>query len=195
MKNRILSIVLVVVLLAATVLTVSAQDLEPITLTIIGTNDIHANYAETPDRVDEGQVATTGKIGYAKISAYKKALEENGPVLLLDGGDTTHGQVFATLMQGESIIMLMNEAGYDAMVPGNHDFNYGYEQLRELEYPARQIVQRRRTRRKNHLNHQKLHLPRPSRARPGHLCYRVGSRRQIYRLFGKQHYDTTESDT
>ena len=81
MKNRILSIVLVVVLLAATVLTVSAQDLEPITLTIIGTNDIHANYAETPDRVDEGQVATTGKIGYAKISAYKKALEENGPVL------------------------------------------------------------------------------------------------------------------
>ena len=136
MKNRILSIVLVVVLLAATVLTVSAQDLEPITLTIIGTNDIHANYAETPDRVDEGQVATTGKIGYAKISAYKKALEENGPVLLLDGGDTTHGQVFATLMQGESIIMLMNEAGYDAMVPGNHDFNYGYEQLRELEYMA-----------------------------------------------------------
>ena len=36
-------------------------------------------------------------------------------------------------MQGESIIMLMNQAGYDAMVPGNHDFNYGYEQLRNLE--------------------------------------------------------------
>ena len=136
MKKRILSIVLVLILVAAATLTVSAQDPEPVTLTLLGTNDMHSNYAETPDKVDEGQVATTGKIGYAKISAYKKALEENGPVLLLDAGDTTHGQVFATLMQGESIIMLMNQAGYDAMVPGNHDFNYGYEQLRNLEYMA-----------------------------------------------------------
>ena len=87
MKKRILSIVLVLILVAAATLTVSAQDPEPVTLTLLGTNDMHSNYAETPDKVDEGQVATTGKIGYAKISAYKKALEENGPVLLLDAGD------------------------------------------------------------------------------------------------------------
>lgn len=136
MKSRFIVSILVLTLVLSAVLAVSAQDAPTITLTILGTNDIHSHYAETPDKVDEGQIATTGRIGYAKISAYKKSVAENGPVLLFDAGDTTHGQVFATLMEGESIIMLMNEVGYDAMAPGNHDFNYGYEKLRDLEYMA-----------------------------------------------------------
>lgn len=136
MKYRFSVSVLVLILVLTTVFSVGAQENPTVTLTILGTNDIHSHYAETPDRVDEGQIATTGRIGYAKISAYKKLVAENGPVLLFDAGDTTHGQVFATLMQGESIIMLMNEVGYDAMVPGNHDFNYGYEKLRDLAYMA-----------------------------------------------------------
>lgn len=136
MKSRLTALLLVVVILMTAVFSVNAQDADTVTLTLLGTNDMHSNYKESPDKVDEGQIATTGKLGYAKIAAYKKAVAENGPVLLFDAGDTLHGQVFATLMEGESIMMLMNDAGYDAMTTGNHDFNYGQEQLINLAYMA-----------------------------------------------------------
>ncbi|NLO40942.1 MAG: hypothetical protein GX115_15915, partial [Ruminiclostridium sp.] len=51
----------------------------------------------------------------------------------LDAGDTFHGQTIATLNKGESIADIMNAIGYDAMTPGNHDFNYGYDGLVELD--------------------------------------------------------------
>jgi len=50
----------------------------------------------------------------------------------LDVGDVLHGTTFATLEKGESVVKVMNEVGYDAMTPGNHDFNYGKERLLEL---------------------------------------------------------------
>ena len=56
--------------------------------------------------------------------------------MVLDAGDTTHGLPIATISEGESIIKLMNKIGYDAMVPGNHDFNYGYKRLIELKEMA-----------------------------------------------------------
>lgn len=90
-------------------------------LTIIHTNDTHARAVE-----GEG-------IGFAKISAVvRETRKENPNVLVLDAGDTLHGQAIATLSRGESIIRLMNEIGYAAMAPGNHDFNYGYKRLAEL---------------------------------------------------------------
>ena len=131
-----ISVLLVLIVLASSFITAGAQESDTVTLTILGTNDVHSYYADSPDSVEEGKTATTGSIGYAKVSAYKKQTAENGPVLLFDAGDATHGQVFATLMEGESIIWLMNEAGYDAMTPGNHDFNYGYEKLIDLDYMA-----------------------------------------------------------
>lgn len=92
-----------------------------IRLTIVHTNDTHS-------RVKEGD-----GIGFAKISTIIKDIKSENPnTLVLDAGDTLHGQTFATLTRGESIIRIMNEIGYDAMTPGNHDFNYGYERLLEL---------------------------------------------------------------
>ena len=77
-------------------------------LTIIHTNDTHARAVE-----GEG-------IGFAKISAVvRETRKENPNVLVLDAGDTLHGQAIATLSRGESIIRLMNEIGYAAMAPGN----------------------------------------------------------------------------
>ncbi|NLL45342.1 MAG: LysM peptidoglycan-binding domain-containing protein [Clostridiales bacterium] len=90
-------------------------------LTIVHSNDTHA-------RVKEGE-----GLGFAKISTIiRETRKDNANVLVLDAGDTFHGQAIATLTKGESIARIMNEIGYDAMAPGNHDFNYGYEQLVEL---------------------------------------------------------------
>ena len=138
MNKKILSVFLVLSVLLTVVFSAGAQDTaaETVKLTILGTNDIHSYTADTPDKVAEGETAKTGSIGYAKIAAYKKQVAQNGPVLLFDSGDATHGQVIATLLEGESIIWLMNEAGYDAMTPGNHDFNYGYQKLIDFNYMA-----------------------------------------------------------
>lgn len=92
-----------------------------VTITIMHTNDTHA-------RVTEGD-----GMGFAKISALIQQTKQDNPnTLILDAGDTFHGQTIATLNRGESIADIMNAIGYDAMVPGNHDFNYGSGRLSEL---------------------------------------------------------------
>ena len=93
-------------------------------LVIVHTNDTHA-------RVKEGKY---DGMGFAKILTLINEIKaENPNVLVLDAGDTFHGTTIASLVQGESIVRIMNIIGYDAMVAGNHDFNYGQERLLELE--------------------------------------------------------------
>ena len=85
-------------------------------ITIFHTNDVHSR---------------TGN--YPLIAALMAAARAEDPnTLLFDAGDTLHGQTIATLEKGESIVKILNAVGYDAMTPGNHDFNYGYERLVEL---------------------------------------------------------------
>ncbi|WP_253298036.1 5'-nucleotidase C-terminal domain-containing protein [Paenibacillus sp. MSJ-34] len=93
-------------------------------ITILHTNDTHS-------RVEESE---QDGMGFAKISTLvQKHKKENPNTLLLDAGDTLHGTNFATLVKGESVAQVLNKVGYDSMAPGNHDFNYGYERLLELE--------------------------------------------------------------
>ncbi|MBF8984042.1 5'-nucleotidase C-terminal domain-containing protein [Lutibacter sp. B2] len=99
-----------------------AQDEKEIIL--FHTNDTHA-------RVEADKYAG---MGFAKIATYIKEQKSKNPnVLVLDAGDTFHGQTIATLVKGESIAKVMNQVGYDAMTTGNHDFNYGQERLVELD--------------------------------------------------------------
>lgn len=92
-------------------------------ITIIHTNDTHA-------RVMEGK---HDGMGFPKIATLIKQIKDrNENVLVLDAGDTFHGQNFATLEKGSSILTVLNEVGYDAMTLGNHDFNYGQKRLLEL---------------------------------------------------------------
>lgn len=80
------------------------------------TNDVHARTAN-----------------YPVMAAYvDNQKSKNGNTLFLDAGDTLHGQTVATLEKGVSIVKMANEMGYDAMTPGNHDFNYGYKHLLKL---------------------------------------------------------------
>lgn len=95
---------------------------EPIQVTVFHTNDVHA-------RVD-----TSAGMGYAMAAGYVNAERGAGKdVLLLDAGDTFHGMPFATVVRGESIVDIVNAMGYDAMCPGNHDYNYGMDRLFELK--------------------------------------------------------------
>ncbi|MFF2092902.1 5'-nucleotidase C-terminal domain-containing protein [Paenibacillus sp. NPDC058174] len=93
-------------------------------ITLLHTNDMHARAVEN----------TSGEMGFAKLSGIIDSYRAANPnTLLLDGGDAVHGTTFATLVTGESVVKVMNKMGYDAAVPGNHEYNYGYERLLELE--------------------------------------------------------------
>jgi len=93
------------------------------TLIVAHTNDTHGRIIE----------AKYDGMGFAKISAEVKKLKaKNSNVLLLDAGDAFHGTTLVTLSEGEAAVRVMNAMGYDAMTPGNHDFDYGKDRLIEL---------------------------------------------------------------
>ena len=85
-------------------------------IVILHTNDVHG-------AVD----------GYARAAALRTEYEARGAwVLLVDAGDFIQGQPTVSLSEGASAVELMNAAGYDLAVPGNHEFDYGYENLTGL---------------------------------------------------------------
>lgn len=96
---------------------------------VFHTNDIHGRAG-----YDAAGNNGAGLIGFAQFKSFidAESADADGK-LVLDAGDVFHGQPFASLNQGESIAKLIQEVGYDAISPGNHDFNYGVDRLLDLE--------------------------------------------------------------
>ena len=59
-----------------------------------------------------------------------------GNVLLADAGDHAQGTAYGSMDKGDTIIALMNAAGYDIATLGNHEFDYGMEQFLDKIVPA-----------------------------------------------------------
>ncbi len=123
MKKR-LSILLVLALLALGC-TPAALATQPVDLTgklvIVYTNDVHG-YAITN--------LSGPSAGYAQVKQYKEDTAALGAeVLLLDAGDASQGQPLVNLDKGASAFTFMNAVGYDAMCPGNHEFDWGVDQM------------------------------------------------------------------
>ena len=92
-------------------------------IVILYTNDVHCG-------VDDN-------LGYAGLATVKNALEAQGKhVVLVDNGDAVQGDTIGTLSNGEYIIDIMNEIGYDVATPGNHEFDYGMDQFFALTEQA-----------------------------------------------------------
>lgn len=109
----------VIMLSGISVCAVSAEE-KSTEIHIVHTNDIHGYYKST----------SGGQIGF---DAVKTIADKENADLILDAGDTFHGQSFATVEEGKSIAELMDAVGYDAMTPGNHDWSYSADRLRELD--------------------------------------------------------------
>jgi len=83
---------------------------------ILHTNDVHCGIMD--------------KIGYDGLMLYKKELQKKYKyVLTVDVGDHIQGGTIGLISKGEDIISIMNEIGYDVAILGNHEFDYGVEQL------------------------------------------------------------------
>lgn len=96
---------------------------------VMHTNDIHGSY-----KYSYNASKGTGTVGFDGLAVLYSA-QNSAPDLLLDAGDTFHGQSFATMSEGKSIAELMDTFyvdGYDATTPGNHDWSYGADKLRTM---------------------------------------------------------------
>ena len=101
----------------------NTQGDEEFDLFIVHTNDVHGRIVEGED----------GSMGYSKLSTLlKMARSITDNVLLLDAGDVLHGTNLANIFEGQTVAELLDMLGYDAVAPGNHDFNYGAERLEEI---------------------------------------------------------------
>ena len=98
-------------------------------MAVMHTNDIHGSY-----KYSYNESKGTGTVGFDGLAVLYSA-QSSAPDLLLDAGDTFHGQSFATMSEGKSIAELMDTFyadGYDATTPGNHDWSYGADKLRTM---------------------------------------------------------------
>ena len=96
---------------------------------VMHTNDIHGSY-----KYSYNASKGSGAVGFDGLAVLYSA-QSSAPDLLLDAGDTFHGQSFATMSEGKSIAELMDTFyadGYDATTPGNHDWSYGADKLRTM---------------------------------------------------------------
>jgi len=125
--KKYLGIILVLVLMLTAVLPASAETAQlSDDVVILYTNDVHT-YIDGP-------------ISYDVIAGVKAELEKQYKyVLLADAGDHIQGTAYGSMDKGETIIKLMNAAGYDIATLGNHEFDYGMDGCMQIiewaEYP------------------------------------------------------------
>jgi 5'-nucleotidase len=90
-----------------------------LTLSIVGTNDVHG-----------GILPEDGQGGLALFSGYLKNLRaararDGGVVLLVDAGDMWQGTLESNLREGAPVVTAYNALGYAAAAIGNHEFDFG----------------------------------------------------------------------
>ena len=90
-----------------------------VTLSIVGTNDLHG-----------GVAAREGRGGLALLGGYLRNLRaararDGGAVLLLDGGDMFQGTMESNREEGAPVVAAYNALGYTAAAVGNHEFDFG----------------------------------------------------------------------
>ena len=117
---------LFVILLA--LVTLSGQAKKHKQLVILHTNDTHSTIlpvnASLPDTMK------AGRGGFLRrIAMLKEERKKNPGLLYFDSGDFFQGSAYFTMFKGDVEVGLMNEMGIDAATIGNHEFDFGLENM------------------------------------------------------------------
>lgn len=122
-----LLLVLALIVVAAIIMQILLRPNRSALLKIVYTGGIQGHY----------QYEENVSAGYGKIVSVKDQYRDEGcEVILIDSGSSLGGSSSAELSSGESMLELMNTAGYNAMTPGSLDFVYGIDRLKELRTQA-----------------------------------------------------------
>jgi 2',3'-cyclic-nucleotide 2'-phosphodiesterase (5'-nucleotidase family) len=90
-----------------------ARAAQPMTISVVGTNDVH------------GRIASLPWLGGYVRNLRQARERDGGAVLLIDGGDMFQGTLESNLVKGASVIEAYNTLGYTAAAIGNHEFDFG----------------------------------------------------------------------
>jgi 2',3'-cyclic-nucleotide 2'-phosphodiesterase (5'-nucleotidase family) len=100
--------------------------------TILHTADIHAQLLVHDEFfIENSKVVYKKRGGMATLKTMIRQLKNENPAntLVIDGGDCFQGSGVAALTEGKAIVPLMNNIGYDIMLPGNWEVVYGKEMM------------------------------------------------------------------
>lgn len=107
----------------------SAQEVKD--LLILHTNDTHSRIEPMSKRTKDAGQADKG--GYVRRATFIKGMrEQDKDLLLFDCGDFSQGTPYYNMFRGEVEVKLMNEMGYDAATIGNHEFDFGLDNMLRL---------------------------------------------------------------
>ena len=100
-------------------------------LEVLHTNDTHSCIMHLNPNL--AVTAVAGRGGFLRrVAMIKEERTKNPDLLLIDSGDFSQGSPFYTMFKGDVEIGLMNLMGYDAVTIGNHEFDFGLENMARI---------------------------------------------------------------
>ena len=100
-------------------------------LEVVHTNDTHS--CIMPLNPNLADTAVAGRGGFLRrVAMIKEERAKNPDLLLIDSGDFSQGSPFYTMFKGDVEVGLMNLMGYDAVTIGNHEFDFGLENMARI---------------------------------------------------------------
>jgi 2',3'-cyclic-nucleotide 2'-phosphodiesterase (5'-nucleotidase family) len=100
---------------AATTSPTPTQSIVPVKVSFFLTNDIH------------GHVEMMSQLGgiVEELRARPEYKNQEAGLVVVDSGDQFQGTLTSNYDEGETVFRVLNEIGYDAIIPGNHDYDFG----------------------------------------------------------------------
>ena len=100
-------------------------------LVVLHTNDTHSTIFPVNLNIDNQEIA--GRGGFLRrVNMVKEQRQQHPDLLLFDSGDFSQGSGYYTLFKGEVEVGLMNQMGYDAATIGNHEFDFGLDNMARI---------------------------------------------------------------
>ncbi len=100
-------------------------------LLILHTNDTHS--CIMPLKTTLADTLKAGRGGYLRrMEMVNEERKANPDLLLFDSGDFSQGSPYYTMFKGDVEVGLMNMMHYDAATIGNHEFDFGLENMARL---------------------------------------------------------------
>lgn len=112
----------------------------PLLLTVLFFNDLHGHLLPFTVKQEDGSRVEVG--GIARMATLVRSIRtenrnKGAHTLLLVAGDILQGTPMSTVFRGEPDVEALNAMGVDAMVVGNHEFDFGLENFQALRKRAR----------------------------------------------------------
>ena len=100
-------------------------------LVVLHSNDVHSCIMPLNENLDNKDIA--GRGGFIRrVNMIKEQRALHPDLLFFDSGDFSQGSGYYTLFKGDVEIGLMNQMGYDAATIGNHEFDFGLDNMARI---------------------------------------------------------------